>query len=144
MVEIISDVFVPWWILLYLLFVLILSGFSLVEPLQEDYVAAISSIFSIVCIFVFTIGFYHKPLADFFGFFVIPMTIVGISWEFGQSVRGTEKAEKLLEEEKELSDEERGFLINAGIFLNAAIVVPGYVMGLMLCFDFLKGLTGGG
>ena len=142
MVEIIANVFVPWWLLIYLLLVLLLSGFSLLEPNKGGLVSAFSSIFSLVCIFVFSIGFYHSPLAEFFGFFLLPMVLIGILWEFTQSVRGTEKAQELLKGEKDLTEEERGLLLNAGIFLNALIVVPGYIMGIMLCLNYIKGLAG--
>lgn len=114
------------------------------ETLKEDYIASISSVFSLISIVVLSFAFFHQPLADFFGFFVIPIVIVGISWEFTQAVKGTEKAEKILEDEQDLTEEERGFLVNAGIFLNALIVVPGYIMGLMLCYQFLSSLVGGG
>jgi len=113
------------------------------ETLKEDYIASISSIFSLISIITLSLAFFHKPLADFFGFFVIPIVIVGVSWEFTQAVKGTEKAEKILKDEKDLTDEERGFLVNAGIFLNGLIVVPGYLMGLILCYKFLSSLVGG-
>lgn len=143
MVEISPDVLVPWWLLIYLLFVLILSGFTMAETLKEDHVAAISCVFSLISIILFSIAFFHKPLADFFGFFVIPIAIVGMSWEFTQAVKGTEKAQKILEDEQDLTEEERGLLVNAGIFLNALIVVPGYIMGLWLCYQFLSSFGGG-
>lgn len=130
----------PWWALSYLGVVFALSFAGAFSGFRTDPAAAVSGLFSSASVFVFVIGIFHPPLAAYFGWFLVPMVVIGIMWEFNRAVFETNSAEKELRDEIDLTDEERVFLINFAVALNALIIVPGYMCGVKLCFDLLAGL----
>ena len=116
----------PWWALTYLGVLFMITSAGAVTTFKDDPAAAISSFFSTVCIFVFVLGIFYAPLAQFFGWFLMPMVGIGVFWELKRASIETGMAEKELENEPDLTDDERSFLINFAIILNAFIVVLGF------------------
>ncbi|MGH1402827.1 MAG: hypothetical protein ACRBDL_01140 [Alphaproteobacteria bacterium] len=137
------DVLMPWWAWLYLSFVLVMFvwGFVSDKDIKRDEV--IGSIFSLFSICAFVTGFFNAYISQFFGVFLLPMVAVGVIWEFRRAIEGTESAQDELSKEQDLSDGERVILLNVAIGFNALIIVPGYVVGSILCFHMVKGLLFG-
>lgn len=132
-----TQVVLPWWGWGYLLFVLtifVTSFFSEKSLNMNEVSASAMSLFSI-CVFV--IGFYNPLVVQFLGILIIPMTLIGIYWEFTSAIYETENAQDELAREADLSDGERTLLLNVAIGFNALIVVPGYVIGILLSFNVL-------
>ena len=96
-----------------------------------------ASLLSLISLFTFVVGFYNPPVIQFSGLLIIPMTLIGIYWEFTRAVQETGYAQDELAQEPDLSDGERAVLLNVAIGFNALIVVPGYVMGIILSFNVL-------
>lgn len=128
----------PWWGATYLGLVTAVSAGGFWSVVQEDRAMAFSGLFSTLCIFIFVIGYYYPPLAQYFSWFLLPMVGIGLLWEFKKSVIETGLAQKELENEIDLTDGEKDFLVNVAIILNATLVIPGYVCGIILCFDLLN------
>ncbi|PCI57093.1 MAG: hypothetical protein COB36_02145 [Alphaproteobacteria bacterium] len=127
-----TQVVLPWWGWGYLLVVLtifVTSFFSEKSLNMNEVSASAMSLFSI-CVFV--IGFYNPLVVQFLGILIIPMTLIGIYWEFTSAIYETGNAQDELAREADLSDGERTLLLNVAIGFNALIVVPGYVLGIIL------------
>lgn len=127
----------PSWAWGYILLCAGLFTLSVSSEKTRNKNELISSVFSLICICVFTLGFFNAFIANILGYLVIPMACVGIYWEFTRAIIETKLAEEELEKEGDLSEGERSALLNLAIGFNALIVVPGYVMGLMLSFRVL-------
>ncbi|MCB1783846.1 MAG: hypothetical protein KDI13_07600 [Alphaproteobacteria bacterium] len=126
----------PWWALVYLAFVF---GFTVAGSsgrLKRNPVSIGLSIVSFGFIAVFVIGYFHRSVIDDIGWLVVPMVVLGIVWEFYLAVTETARAEEDLKDDPELTDEERRFLINFAVFMNALLVVPGYALGIKMCLYF--------
>ena len=138
-----TDISLPWWGWAYLLLVLTMFviGFF-VRDSGFDADRSVASAFSLFSICIFVVGFFNPPLITFLGLFVIPMTAIGVYWEFTRAVRETARAQEELAGAHDLDDEERGFLLNMAIGLNALVVVPGYMMGIILSYHMIAGLLG--
>lgn len=95
------------------------------------------SVLSLLSICIFTICFFNADIYRIFGYWLLPMVIIGGYWEFIRAVQETEAAKGELEKEPELDEKERDLMLNIAIAFNAFIVVPGYVMGIVLCFHLL-------
>lgn len=95
---------------------------------------------SLFSICVLSLALFNPIIADFLGLFLLPITAIGISWEFSRAERGTVTAKRQLSEEVDLSEEEQAFMLNLALGLNALVVVPGYAAGLILCFNMLTNL----
>ncbi len=132
-----SEIYMPWWAWLYLFIALIVFLLSLSVDEHSSGNKIFSSILSLFTICISVVGFFNIHVVDFLGLFIIPMVALGIFWEFTRSVQESEIAQKMLDSDPALSDEERNFLMNTAIAFNALIVVPGYVMGIVLCFNVL-------
>ncbi len=132
-----SQVTMPWWGWGYLLFVLamFIASFMAEDPRSRHEI--IGSTLSLFTICTFVVGFFNFFVAEFLGVMLLPMLAVGVYWEFTRSLSEIKRAQILLEGEKDLSDEERGLLLNVAMIFNAVVVVPGYVMGLVLCAEFI-------
>jgi len=128
----------PWWAGLYLGIVFLMSAAGFMFSYQKDPAPALSDLLSTLCVFVFVMGYFHAPLALYFGWFLVPMVLMGIAWEYKRAIFETGLAERELEKEAELTENERRALINLAIALNGFVVVPGYVCGLVLCFNLMK------
>lgn len=126
----------PWWALVYLAFVF---GFTVAGSsgrLKRNLASVFCSVVSFCFIATFVIGYFHRSLIDTIGWIVIPMTMIGIAWEFYLAVTETGRAEEDLKDDPDLSDDERSFLINFAVFMNALLVVPGYALGIKLCLYY--------
>ena len=132
-----TQVMLPWWGWAYLLFVLtiFIAGFFADKSLDSNEI--IGSSLSLFSICVFVIGFFNPEVIAFLGYFIIPMTILGIYWEFTTVVRETGKVQAELADDPELTEDEQTLLINIAMAVNALVVVPGYVLGIVLCFNLL-------
>lgn len=136
----ISQITMPWWGWLYMLFVtamFISSFFAEERPNMNEILGSSLSLFTI-CIFV--VGFFNVFVADFLGLFLIPMLAIGVFWEFSHALSETERAKEVLLEQNDLTDGEKNFLLDAAIAFNALVVVPGYVMGLVVCINVIKAM----
>lgn len=129
----------PWWASGYLVLLFAFHAVALFDDFKKDIAASVGSLLSLLALNVFVIGYYSPPLAQHFGWLLIPMLLISIFWEFTRSVHDTELAEKELEKEKDLSEGERSFLLNMATALNALLIVPAYVFGVVLCFNMLTG-----
>ncbi len=129
-----TDILLPWWGWVYLIFVLVMFIAGLFVKDAPDISELSSSIFSLFSICIFVVGFSNAYVTQFLGVFIVPMAVIGIYWEFTRAVRETGRAQNDLLVEKSLSEEERAMLLNIAIGLNALVVVPGYVMGIVLSF----------
>lgn len=127
----------PWWAWGYLLITLVVFILSLSVDKERSGNKTFSSMLSLFTISISVVGFFNNQIVDFFGLFILPMVALGIFWEFTRSVQESEIAQDMLDKDLSLTDEERNFLMNVAIAFNAIIVVPGYVMGLVLCFNVL-------
>lgn len=132
-----TGVLMPWWAWGYLMLV---SATFIVGCFIEPQTVSrrvyrnilIASCCSLFCICVFVTGVFNPQSVRVFGPMIVPMTLVGIFWEFTKAVNETRIAELELEKETDLSDDEQKFLLNLAIGFNAVLVVPGYVAGLVL------------
>ncbi len=134
-----SHVMLPWWGWGYLLFVLLMFVASFFTDKSPKFNEISSSVLSLFSICVFVISFFNYQLIEFLGVLIIPMTLIGIYWEFTRAIIETKHAEVELANEVELDDSERKFLLNMAIGFNAVIVVPGYIIGMVLSIDVLRG-----
>lgn len=129
----------PWWAALYLCMVYGISAVGLWEDWWNNRVAAIGSMMSLASIAAFVVSYHNPSIAQHFGVLFFPMFIVGVLWEFTQSVHETARAQKEIQDEPDLNEGEKNFLVNMAIGLNALIVVPGYAYGFKICYDMLVG-----
>jgi len=134
-----SLVSMPWWGWGYLLFVLTMFVASFMTETPRNQHEIIGSTLSLFTICTFVVGFFNLYVVDFLGVMLLPMFAVGVYWEFTRSISETKRAQDMLVGERDLSDEERAFLLNFAMVFNAIIIVPGYVMGLVLCTEFIGG-----
>ncbi len=132
-----SAIYLPWWAWAYLIIALIVFalGWTIEEMRTQNNV--ISSSLSLFTICTCVVGFYNPQIPEFLGLFLIPMVGIGIYWEIIRVEVEKKIALKMLEQDLALTDDERDFLLNTGLVFNALIIVPGYVMGLFLCFNVL-------
>ncbi len=129
----------PWWAWLYLVVVFAIYAIGLFLDEDADRVKRIISVFSLISICLCVSGFFNPTIAGFLGFLFVPIVACGLYWEFREAVRDTSKAQAEIAKDQELDDWERNALLNMGIALNAALVVPGYMFGVMLCVQLLTG-----
>lgn len=139
-----TGVLMPWWAWGYLMLVsaIFIMG-CFVEPKTVSRKMYVNSMFasccSLFCICIFVIGVFNPEAVSVFGPMIVPMTVVGLFWEFTKAVNETRIAERELKREFDLSDDEQKFMLNMAIGFNAILVVPGYVAGLMLSMRILGG-----
>lgn len=126
---------VPWWAVLYLVVLFSFTVAGIAEDWRRNPPGACSSAISCFFSIVFVIGYFNEMWAAKFGWVLIPMVIYGLMWEFYASVRESGQAEEELKTYDDLTDEEKSFLLNMAIVVNAMIVLPGYLAGLRLCVD---------
>lgn len=122
----------PWWASLYLLLVLGLCVASLFTEKKRSHHDIVGSAMSMFSICTFILCFYISDIAQLFGYLVIPMTIVGIYWEFTRAVQETSYAREMLAQEGDLTEGEQNFLLNVAVSFNALVVVPGYLAGIIV------------
>jgi energy-coupling factor transporter transmembrane protein EcfT len=129
----------PIWAWLYLVLVLLVFvvGFF-AEYKQRDFYEIYGSVLSLFSICTLVVALFHPSVVAFLGLFVFPITVIGIYWEHTRAEREIVFARARLAQEIELDDEEREFLLNVAIGLNALLVVPGYVAGLVVCYNVIK------
>ena len=128
-----NSIVLPWWAALYLAAVIGLFFLSFVSKRSDRKSSEIiSSALSVVTICVFVIGYFNLPIVNMLGFLMLPMTAVGLWWEFTRAVKETARAQEELGKESDLSDSEQSFLLNTAIGVNALLVVPGYMTGVIL------------
>ncbi len=132
--------FLPWWATGYLFIVFGLFVAGLFTEKIRSHHEIVGSVMSFFSISVFVVCFFDTGLREMFGLLFLPMTAIGLYWEFMRAVKETSYAREMLKDEGDLSDEERSFLLNVAIGFNALVVVPGYMMGVMLCLSVL-GIT---
>ncbi len=136
------DLLMPWWAWLYLSFVFAMFVLSLFveKPVSiDDLIGSALSLFTI-CICV--IGFFNAEVSSFFGLLLLPMVGLGCVWEFKRAIEETGRTQDELEKEKELSEGEQRVMLNIAIGFNAAMIVPGYMVGIVVCFHMVKGMLG--
>jgi len=133
----------PLWAGLYLVLVLIVFIAGFFTKHDRDFNEIYSSALSLFSICALVVAFFNPSVAAFLSWFVFPITAIGLYWEFSRAERETVFARGRLAQEIELDDDEREFLLNIAIGINALIVVPGYVVGLLLCFNLLGCYLGG-
>ncbi len=139
-----TGVLMPWWAWGYLMLVsaIFIMG-CFFEPKTVSRRVYANTLFasccSLFCICVFVIGVFNPDAVRVFGPMIVPMTAVGLFWEFTKAVNETRIAERELQHEMDLSEDERKMMLNAAICFNAILVVPGYVAGLMLSARILGG-----
>ena len=132
----------PIWAWIYLVLVLIVFIASMFTERKRDVHQISGSVFSLFSICALVVALFNPPVAGFLGWFVLPITAIGLYWEFSRAEQEIVVARARLAEDGELDDEEREFLLNIAIGLNALIVVPGYVAGLIVGYSMLRGFFG--
>lgn len=134
------EITMPWWAGLYLLVALIVFAMSWSVDAARTHNNVVASSLSLFTICVSVLGFFNQEIAGFLGLMIIPMVAIGIYWEYTRSMRETVLAQNMLDEDPELSDQEKETLLNVAMIFNGLIIVPGYVTGLILCFNALSNL----
>ena len=133
----------PIWAWLYLVLVLLVFIAGFFTEYKRDYNEISGSVLSLFSICTLVVALFNSTVATFLGLFVFPITAIGIYWEYSRSEREIVFARGRLAQEIELDDDEREFLLNVAIGLNALLVVPGYAAGLIVCFGFFGNFWGG-
>ena len=113
-----------------------ISGF--LAPYKHSVYEISGSVLSLFSISVLVVALFNVSVETFLGWFVFPITAIGMYWEYNRAEREIVFARSRLAEEIELDDEEREFLLDIAIGLNALTVVPGYVAGIIVCFNMLN------
>lgn len=126
----------PWWGVLYLALVFGFTVASASRGLRRSPSSILLSVISFAFLCVFVIGYFERDIIYDLNWVVLPMTLFGIVWEFYLAVTETQRAEEELKDDLELTDEERSFLINFAVFMNALLVVPGYALGIKFCLYY--------
>ncbi len=133
----------PLWAWLYLVLVLIVFIAGFFTEYKRDFNEISGSVLSLFSICALVVALFNPSVASFLGLLVFPITAIGIYWEHSRAEREIVFARARLSEEIELDDDERELLLNVAIGLNALLVVPGYVAGLIVCFNIIKSFSGG-
>lgn len=133
----IAQITLPWWGWGYLLVTLFFFVIGVLGDDKKMWNEIVSSALSLFSICLFVIGFFNYFIVDAVDLLFIPMFLIGIYWEFTKAVVESSRAEEELAKEAELNENERLVMLNVAIAFNACLVVPGYVMGLILCFSVL-------
>lgn len=133
----ISQITLPWWGWGYLLVVMTLFIAGCISDEKPDWNELVSSALSLFSICIFVIGFFNAFIVDAVNYLLIPMFLIGVYWEFSRALTESRRAEEDLSNDIDLTDNERIVLLNVAIGVNALVVVPGYVMGLVLCCKLL-------
>ncbi len=126
---------VPWWAMMYLVVLFSFTVAGMIEHWKRNPAEACSSFISGCFALVFVVGYFNVEWVERFGWLLLPMLIYGLLWEFYASVQETYLAEEELKKQNDLTDDEKTILLNLAIFVNALVVVPGYVAGVKLCVD---------
>lgn len=132
----------PIWAWLYLVLVMLVFIAGFFTEYKRDFNEISGSVLSLFSICALVVAFFNSPVAVFLGWFVFPITAIGVYWEHSRAEREIVFARGRLSQEIELDDEEREFLLNVAIGLNALLVVPGYAAGMIVCFNAIKALFG--
>jgi hypothetical protein len=130
----------PIWAWLYLVLVLLMFIAGFFTEYKRDFNEISGSVLSLFSICALVVALFNSPVAAFLGWLVFPITAIGIYWEHNRAEREIVFARGRLSEEIELDDDEREFLLNVAIGLNALLVVPGYVAGMIVCFNMITAL----
>ncbi len=130
----------PIWAWLYLVMVLFVFIAGFFTEYKRDFNEIYGSALSLFSICILVVALFNTSVATFLGLFVFPITAIGIYWEHSRAEREIVFARGRLAQEIELDDEEREFLLNVAIGLNALLVAPGYVVGIIVCFNFWGGV----
>ncbi|MCK5384771.1 MAG: hypothetical protein KAJ29_04285 [Alphaproteobacteria bacterium] len=133
----------PLWAWLYLVLVLIVFIAGFFTEYKRDFYEISGSVLSLFSICALVVALFNPFVAVFLGWFVFPITVIGLYWEYSRSEREIVFARTRLAQEIDLDDDEREFLLNIAIGLNVLLVVPGYVAGLIICFNLLGNFLGG-
>ena len=134
----ITALVLPWWGWGYLLVLLTLFFAGLLaDDDTRSFNRIISSGFSIFAIHIFVIGLFNSFVLDAIDYLIIPMFLIGVFWEYTRANIETKRAEEVLEQEADLSEEERNLFITIALGFNALVIVPGYAAGFILCFRVL-------
>ncbi|MCK5374727.1 MAG: hypothetical protein KAJ40_05540 [Alphaproteobacteria bacterium] len=133
----------PLWAGVYLALVLIVFISGFLTTYKHSFHEISGSVLSLFSICVLVLALFNVSVEMFLGLFVFPITAIGLYWEYSRAEREIVFARARLAEEIELDDEEREFLLNVAIGLNALIVVPGYVAGIIVCFNMAHSFLGG-
>ena len=134
-----TSIDMPWWAWGYLFVVIGVFIASFFTPREISFDRLLASSCSLFSICTFVIAFFHPQIVQFFGLFLVPMTMMGIYWELISSADETSEAQAYLNKQNDMNDGERTFLLNIAIGLNALVVVPGYVVGILLSANVLRG-----
>jgi hypothetical protein len=125
----------PWWAGVYLLIYFGLNIVGAVSGLRENKISIVgdfmSFIFACFCVFAYV----DAEFAHALGYWLVPMVVIGLGWEFSQAVRDSNRAETEMREEHDIPEEDRTFILNIGVGTGALIVLPAYMMGAKACFD---------
>lgn len=132
-----AAIYLPWWAWIYLIIALAVFALSWTIEEMRSHNNVISSSLSLFTICICVVGFYNPQIPEFLGLLLIPMVAIGIYWEFTRVEVEKKIARSMLDQDLELTDDERDFLLNIGLVFNALIIAPGYIMGLVLCFNVL-------
>ncbi len=127
----------PWWASGYLLTILTLFFIGVFSGDERSFNRIVSSAFSVFAIHIFVIGFFNAFIIHSIGYLIIPMFLIGVFWEYTRANIEKARARVELEKEADLSDGERDFLLSAALFMNACLIVPGYMAGFVLVLRVL-------
>ena len=133
----------PWWAILYLTLFLGLTLIGAATDYRDKKAAILGDFMScgFACICVFS--YFDISLAQSVGYWLIPMVLIGLAWEFASAVSDANFAEAEMKQERDITDEDRSLLLNLGISMGALIVLPACMMGAKVCFDlFFPPLAG--
>jgi uncharacterized membrane protein len=122
----------PWWSLVYLSILTILTIAGRYEELStgRDRWIAILDLLSLAFVATFVFSYYnnikeYNPL-------IIAMTVLGIAWEI--FIVSKEVRHEELNPDPELSEAQNMFLNNFAMVVANLIVIPGYTYGIVLSY----------
>lgn len=129
----------PVWAWLYLVLVMIVFVAGFLTGYKRSFYQIYGSVLSLFSICALVVALFNSVVAGFLGVFVFPITAMGLCWEYIRSEKELVFARARLAQEVDLDDEEREFLLNIAVGLNALMVVPGYVAGIIVCYNLFIG-----
>lgn len=123
---------IPWFAYIYLFIYGLLAIAGCFDNYRSRYklwqqiIAILSSIFVVI----YVVGFFHYRFGFTLRWFIIPMLLVGISWEFHEISTDL----RLINNNKEISPSERGAIYYLTLVITNIIIIPGYLAGIGLVY----------
>lgn len=127
----------PWWAWGYLLFIVSMFTISWSMTIVREQCDPFASAMSLLTMCCFVAGFYNSDVVTFLGWFILPMFVLGVFWEYKRYFIEKRIGHQMLLEQPEITDGDIKLFLNAAFVFNLIMVAPAYLMGFALCFEVL-------